>query len=87
MILFPYNIFAYHMGLVELEITLQKGEEPGETWYTDLLPVLIQPSQQQENLKAMVEYIYAHQAPLCGIKPRRAPARTAGTGSRISCPS
>ena len=64
MILFPYNIFAYHMGLVELEITLQKGEEPGETWYTDLLPVLIQPSQQQENLKAMVEYIYAHQAPL-----------------------
>ena len=64
MVLFPYNIFAYHMGLVELELTLRLEDGSQQMWYTDLLPVLIQPSPQQENLKAMVEFIYAHQGPL-----------------------
>lgn len=63
-VLFPNNIFAYHMGLVELEITLQQEDGTDSTWYTDLLPVLIQPSPQQQNLKAMLEFIYAHQKPL-----------------------
>ena len=51
-------------GLVELELTLRLEDGSQQMWYTDLLPVLIQPSPQQENLKAMVEFIYAHQGPL-----------------------
>ncbi|WP_337740184.1 DUF2357 domain-containing protein [Acidaminococcus timonensis] len=63
-VLFSYPIFAYHMGLVELEITLQQEDGTAETYYTDLLPVLIQPSARQQNLAAMLEFVYAHQAPL-----------------------
>ncbi len=58
-VLFSNNIFAYHMGLVELEITLQQEDGTGSRWYTDLLPVLIQPSLQQQNLKAMLEFFPA----------------------------
>lgn len=63
-VLFNTPIFAYHMGLVELEITLEEGDGTSRTYYTDLLPVLIQPSARQQNLTAMLEFVYAHQAPL-----------------------
>ncbi len=63
-VLFSYPIFAYHMGLVELEITLQQEDGSTATYYTDLLPVLIQPSARQQNLAAMLEFVYDHQAPL-----------------------
>ena len=48
MVLFPYNIFAYHMGLVELELTLRLEDGSQQMWYTDLLPVLIQPSPSRK---------------------------------------
>lgn len=63
-VLFSYPIFAYHMGLVELEITLQQEDGTTVTFYTDLLPVLIQPSARQQNLAAMLSFVYDHQAPL-----------------------
>lgn len=61
-------LFAYYMGLVELEITLKRKNGEQETLYSEWLPVLISPSRQQKNLKSMLETIYAHQEVLLAAK-------------------